>query len=159
MNCFKSKGWGGKRICKEFPSNNWTKSAVNRIIKNGRTLRKPGSGRPRAATSAKVKELLGLTESQEDKPGTALSVRKGASVVGLTKSTAARISKKYRKCVSRMRTPHVKPDAVVRRYQRAKNLYKRFNDDRIKKLVWQDEKLFTIQVEKNKRWDKFYIEK
>ena len=43
MNCFKSKGWGGKRICKEFPSNNWTKSAVNRISKNGRTLRKPGT--------------------------------------------------------------------------------------------------------------------
>ena len=88
MNCFKSKGWGGKRICKEFPSNNWTKSAVNRIIKNGRILRKPGSGRPRVATSAKVKELLGLTESQEDKPGTALSVRKGASVVGKIDSSA-----------------------------------------------------------------------
>ena len=58
-----------------------------------------------------------------------------------------------------MCTPYVKPNAVVRRYQRAKNLYKRFIDDRLKKLVWQDEKLFTIQVEKNNRWDKFYIEK
>ena len=66
INCNKNFGWRGKRICKEFPKKKWTEQCVNRIIKKGITRRKPGSGRPQAATAAKVKELLALTESQED---------------------------------------------------------------------------------------------
>ena len=71
--------------------------------------------------------------------------------MSLAKSTAARISKKYRKNVARVHTPQVNPAAVQRRTKRAQNLYKRFTAARIKKIWWQDEKLFTIQLKKDKR--------
>jgi len=43
------KGWGSKRMIKEFPNKMWKRRAVDYLIKtidlDGTTARKPGSGR------------------------------------------------------------------------------------------------------------------
>ena len=95
---FKEKGWRVARIIKEFPSKNWCKSSVNRLIKKveqtGSIARKKGSGRPTTVcteeNAALVDELLC---SQDDQPGTHLSQRKIAQRLNIERKSVRNIIK------------------------------------------------------------------
>jgi len=55
-NLFKLKGYGEKRLIKEFPTKGWKLRAVNKLLRKlkdtGTTDRRPRSGRPRSARTA-----------------------------------------------------------------------------------------------------------
>ena len=68
------KGWGAKRICKEFPNKNWAVRSVKdlllKIDKTNSISRKVGSGRKRTArTTQNIECVAELICSQEGNPG------------------------------------------------------------------------------------------
>jgi len=63
------KGYGAKRLIKEFPTNGWKLRALNKLLRKlkdtGKTDRRPGIGRPRnmfvlplTLTAVKLKHTL-----------------------------------------------------------------------------------------------------
>ena len=74
------KGWGAKRICKEFPSKNWAVSSVKdllrKIDKTNSISRKVGSGRKRTVrTTQNIEHVAELICSQEGNLGSSKSPR------------------------------------------------------------------------------------
>lgn len=166
INCFIEFGWRGREICRKFPKKKWIHTTVDRIInrhveKTSKSQEPSASkqGRPRtAATEQEENKLLELTESQESNPGTSKSLRMASHLLGISKSAGSRISKgAKRKSVKRIATPQLTDGAISRRLKRAKNLYTRYNNDRIKLLVWQDEKDLTLQVPSNRQNNRIFI--
>ena len=94
----KRKGWGARRILKEFPARNWNLSSVSYQIKKikdtGWTSRRQGSGRPRTAVNddnkAHVEEMI---VSQEDQPGTHKSQREISSDLNMSRTSVRRMTK------------------------------------------------------------------
>jgi hypothetical protein len=60
QNLYEFKGYGAKKLIKEFPQKGWKLRGLNylltRLRETGTTDRVPGSGRPR--TSAQLKTLI-----------------------------------------------------------------------------------------------------
>ena len=58
--CWTEKGWGARKIVREFPGKDWKVVSVHRLInkikQTGTTDRKAGSGRPRTVTTEENKE-------------------------------------------------------------------------------------------------------
>ena len=54
-NDFNEKQWSAYRICNKHPTKNWNKVSVQRLLnrfnENGSMDKRPGSGRPRTATT------------------------------------------------------------------------------------------------------------
>ena len=97
--CYLEKGWGGKRICKEFAGKKWNVGTVNRliqkIVQTGSINRRKGSGRPLSACTTKnVKIVEEMILSQEDKPGSHKSAGRLAKELDISKRTVRRISKR-----------------------------------------------------------------
>ena len=163
INSFIDMKWRGREICRQFKSKNWARSSVDQLIqryeKTGSYERTVGSSRPVTVTTHDNEErILDLTESQESQPGSSKSLRSASQKLGITKSSASRISKRAkRKSVKRIVTPQLTDGAVERRFARARNLYTRFDNERIKLLLWQDEKDFTIQVPSNRQNNRIFI--
>ena len=160
--CFIEKGWRGKRICHEFPTKEWKCSRVNYAIRRyeatGNIHRKLGSGRPVTATTTQNQDAVEeLALSQESEPGTHLSTRKIARRVGISNGSVSTILKrKDLKSLKRLSTPNMKPATKQRRLERCRRLYKRFSDLEVKRLVFQDEKDFTLEVPFNSQNNRCY---
>src|SRR5580692_386201 len=87
-----AKGYGAKRLLKEFPLKNWSLAGLSRLLTNiaitGSSDRKPGSGRPRSArTEENVNAVEELIMSQDSQPGTHSSIREIAREVGVSAAT------------------------------------------------------------------------
>ena len=71
------KGWGAKRICKEFPNKNWAVSSVKdlrKIDKTNSISRKVGSGwKQTVRTTQNIEHVAELICSQEGNPGSSKS--------------------------------------------------------------------------------------
>jgi len=72
-NLYKLKGYGAKRLIKEFPTKGWKLRALNKLLRKlkdtGMTDQRPGSGRPRSArTASNINTVNDLMLSQEDAP-------------------------------------------------------------------------------------------
>lgn len=94
-----NRGYGAKRIFKEFNQENWTYSGIQKLvekIKNtGSIERIRGSGRPKTATTlSNVKKIEKLAISPANKRGSHLSVRNIARKVKIGVSSVCRILKK-----------------------------------------------------------------
>jgi len=68
------KGWGAKRICKEFPNKNWAVSSVkdllHKIDNTNSISRKVGSRRKRTVrTTQNIERVAELICSQKGNPG------------------------------------------------------------------------------------------
>jgi len=75
-----AKGYGVRRLLKEFSLKPWSLSGLNRLLKNIAVTelsgRKPGSGVRRAARiDANIEAIEQLVLSQENKPGTHRTIR------------------------------------------------------------------------------------
>jgi len=86
------RGWGSKRMIKEFPNKMWKRRAVDYLIKkidlDGTTARKPGSGRPKFSGTTKNVEIVSeLICSQEDTQHSHLSPREIARQTGISCSS------------------------------------------------------------------------
>ena len=161
---FVNKKWRGTEICRQFPLENWTVRAVNRAIKKfedtGSILRCKGSGPPKkVSTDRNQKRVESLAESQQSQPGTHLSARAISQRVGYSKSSVHRqIQKSGNKSVKRLEAPQSNDGAVKRRLERARNLLVRFPLWKVRKLVFTDEKDFTLQVPSNRQNNRVYTQ-
>ena len=95
-NLYELKGYGARRLMKEFPTKQWKKSTLNdylkRLRETGMISRKEGSGRPRSARTADaIAEVGDLVQSQEGAPQTHCTTRQIAQKTGMHQSTVVRI--------------------------------------------------------------------
>ena len=72
---YETKGYGARKLFKEFPQKNWTKGGLDSLItklrSTGDIVRKQGIGRPRSTrTNEALAEVAALVLSQVDKPQT-----------------------------------------------------------------------------------------
>ena len=102
------KGYGAKRLLKEFPLKNWSLAGLKRLLKNikvtGSSDRKPGSGKSRSArTDENIAAVEELIMSQDSQPGTHSSMREIAREVGISVSTVHSIVHKdiHLKCLKK----------------------------------------------------------
>ena len=163
-NCFKEKGWSGRRIVKEFPNKRWSRSTVCRLIakiKNtGTVVRKTGSGRPKTAISDdNIERVEELVQSQEE-PGTHKSLREAASDLNVSKSSVQRMVKKLKlKPFRRIRVSRRDENVRIKRKTRCQNLDRRYSTTDVNRIVFTDKKDFTLETAKIHRTTVFMEER
>ena len=160
--CYREKGWCGAKIAREFPSLKGKRSAINRVIvrikKTGSAGRKKGSGRPRTArTAANEDKVEELVCSQDGEPGTHRSQRQISRKLKMSRSSVQRIVKAKRmRAFKRLITPMMTLNVRRKRAIRAQRLYKTFPESDIRRIVFTDEKDFTLDVPLNRQNDRVY---
>jgi hypothetical protein len=158
-----AKGYGARRLLKEFPAKPWSLSALSRLLKNiavtGSSNRKPGSGalRPQR-TDANIEAVNELILSQDNNPGTHRSIREIARETGIKKSTVHLIvHKELRlKCLKKKRAQELTDANKLSRLVRAKQLLREYPSHRVHFIWFTDEKLFTVSAPKNAQNDRLY---
>ena len=139
--CHLEKGWGARRILKEFPGRNWNLSSVSYQIKKikdtGSTSRKQGSGRPRTAVNDDNKGYVVLEEmimSQEDQPGTHKSLREISRDLNVSHTSVRRMTKELNlKPFKRIGVSRRDQKVKQKRKTRSKNLNDRYSIAKVKK--------------------------
>jgi len=158
-----NKGYGAKRLLKEFASKNWKVGSLNKLLKKidstGSIARRPGSGRRRSArTAEKVDQVGDLVQSQDDHPQTHKSQRQIARRLNISQRTVGRIIRNdlHLKCLKRRRATALTENNKRDRYQRAKELLKKYPASLVSFIVFTDEKMFTVARPKNSQNDRVY---
>lgn len=155
---FEEKGWRGRRIVKELPNKKWNPQSIDRLIRKlvqtGTTDRSKGGGRPRTArTEDNIAEVDEVIVSQEDQPGTHLSQRKISQNLGISLGSVHNIVrtdlklKAFKRISSSRKTPNVKQ----KRKTRSRKLLDKFSHNDVKRIVFTDEKDFSLEVPINKK--------
>lgn len=160
--CVTEKGWGARRIVREFPGKAWNLSSVHRIVKRfrdeGSTSRKPGSGRPRTATTEEKRSYVEeMIASQEDEPGTHKSQRQIASDLDVSRGSVQRMTKELGlKSFKRIRVSRRDTNVRQKRRTRCRNLNDRYSKKDVKRIMFSDEKDFTYEIARNRQNDRVY---
>ena len=88
--------------------------------------------------------------SQEDEPGTHNSIRQITPRISISKSSVHRmVKKKNLLCYKRLKTPQMNSACCKRRAERTGKVLQRFSIHSLPRLVFQDEKDFSLQVPTN----------
>ena len=160
--CWTEKGWGARKIVKEFPGKRWKVGSVHRLInkikQTGTTERKAGSGRLRTATTEENKQHVAeMIASQEECPGTHKSQRQIASQLNVSRRSVQRMTKSIGfKAFKRIRVSRRDTNVRAKRKTRCRNLYDRYSNEDVKKIVFTDEKDFTLEIARNRQNDRVY---
>jgi len=90
------KRWGAKRILREFPNKQWSRTAVKMLLQKidqtSSVSRRLGSGRPRCVRSEpNIQLITDLICSQENAPGTGKSPREIEKETWISRSSVRRI--------------------------------------------------------------------
>ena len=157
------KGYGARRIMKEFPNRRRSLSSLskllNKIDQTGTVDRKPGSGKKRSTrTVENVESVEGLALSQENKPETHRSVRQIARDIGISKTTVQDIIAKDLKlvCFKKRQAQDLTTTNKITRLVRAKQLLKKYPGHTIPFIWFTDEKIFTVAPTVNPQNDRVY---
>ena len=158
------KGYGARRLKKEFPNKNWSLAGLIRLIKNititGSANRKPGSGRNRSVrTQENIETVEELAMSQDSQPGTHRTVRQIARETGIKKSTVHKIIKQdlRLKCLKKKRAQELTPANKFTRLVRCKELLRQYPQHQTHFIWFTDEKVFTVATPKNPQNDRLYV--
>ena len=159
--CFEEKGWRGARLVKEFPNLEWNRQSINRFIQKlentGSDKRQDGSGRPGSLSEQQMEDIEHMICSQENKPGTHLSQRKIAKTLNVTRGSVRRhLQTRKLKAFKRIISPPMSQAVRMKRKTRANNLYKMVSKHDVKKMVFTDEKDFTLEVPTNRQNNRVY---
>ena len=160
--CFREKGWRGARIVKEFPVKKWSRQSVNRLVKKikdtGSTSRQSGRSRPRTACTDENKDNVeDMIQSQEDLPGTHHPQRKIARELGVSQSSVSRLAHKLKlKAYKQIRFSTRDEKVRNKRKTRCRLLLNRFTAEKVKNIIFTDEKDFTLEVARNWQNDWVY---
>lgn len=127
------------------------RSTVCRIIKQvkevGHVLEKPKCGRPRSVNVPRIRNIIKKRINRND----GLSMNKVASDLQIARSTVQNIVKKefgfrsYRLLTGQTLTDN----AMINRAQKARKLLRTLTSRRLDKVLFTDEKVFTVEVAKN----------
>ena len=114
QNLYQVKGYGAKRLIKEFPQKEWKLRGLNYLLKRlretGTTDRLPGSGRPRTArTTENIDAVNDLVLSQEEAPRTHKTTRHIARELTISRRSVGRIIHEdlHLKCLKKTACPGV----------------------------------------------------
>ena len=121
--------------------------------------RRPGSGRPKSATTPKNEEIAEqIICSQDESPGIHMSPREIDKNTGIKRSSTIKMVKKNSwKQFKWIKTPRMSEGTKKQRTERAGALAERFsNKTSVEKCVWQDEKDFTLEVPLNHQNSRVY---
>ena len=132
---------------------------TKKIKETGLTEHCKGSSPPITTTTEEnvliFEELVCL---QEDEPGTHNSIRQIAPRISISKSSVHRlVKKKNLHCYKRLKTPQMNSACRKRRAERAGKLLQRFSIHSLPRLVFQDEKDFSLQVPTNRQNNRVYF--
>jgi len=150
-NFYETKGYGARKLLKEFPQKNWTKGGLDSLItklrSTGDIVRKQGSGRPRPTrTDEALAEVADLVLSQEDKPQTHRSTRQISCETGISRTTVMRIihDDLQLRCLKKRRAQELTAANKVTRLTRSKHLLRRYSKSAVDFIWFTDEKVFAI---------------
>ena len=159
-----AKGYGARRLLKEFPLKPWSLSGLTRLLKNiavtGSSGRKPGSGARRTArTDANIEAIEQLVLSQEENPGTHRTIREMARETGISaKSVHSIVHKDLRlKCLKKKRAQELTEANKLTRLVRSQQLLRQYPQHQVHFIWFTDEKLFTVSSPKNPQNDRLYV--
>ena len=126
---------------------------IKRSLLNGQCSRKPRSGRPRFAHTAKVIKSV----KKKVKRNTVRSIRKLVKEAGISKSSMQRLVKDDLKVSSRARVKnHLITERIkVQRLEHSKQFVLSVMKKKHPVIVFSDEKLFTINAASNPYTRKF----
>lgn len=157
------KGYGAKRLLKEFPNKNWSVNSLNKLLqkidRTGSVDRKPGSGKTRKTrTTLNVDSVEELVLSQEDAPGTHRTIRQMARELDISRSSVHRIVKRDLKlaCFRKKKAQELTVANKVARVTRAKQLLRKYPDHTVPFIWFSDEKIFTVAPPMNLQNDRVY---
>lgn len=163
-NLYCLKGYGAKRLMKEFPTKGWKKTTLNDFLKRlkdtGSIARRSGSGRPRTScTDENIEAVNGLVLSQENAPQTHHTTRQIARETGIPRSSVSRIIREdlHLKCVKKRRAQQLTEANCLTRLKRAKQLLAKFPPSAVDFIFFTDEKVFTIAPPVNLQNDRVYV--
>ena len=146
-----AKGYGARRLLKEFPLKPWSLSGLTRLLKNiavtGSSGRKPGSGARRTArTDANIEAIEQLVLSQEENPGTHRTIREMARETGISaKSVHSIVHKDLRlKCLKKKRAQELTEANKLTRLVRSQQLLRQYPQHQVHFIWFTDEKLFSL---------------
>lgn len=160
--CFLEKGWRGAKIAMEFPGKNWTRNSINRIIKRiemtGTSDRKQGGGRhATVCTQQNTDYVEEMIQSQEEEPGTHLSQRQIAKNLRVSRQSVQRMAKNLQlKAFKRIKVSRRDGNVKQKRKTRCRLLNDRFTNKDVERIVFSDEKDFTLEIAKNRKNDVVY---
>lgn len=160
--CWEEKGWGARKIVRFFPSKNFDCSTVQRLINKvkatGSTKRKTGSGRKKTAlTQENLDQAEILFASQEDQPGTHLSQRKIARNLNVSVGSVNNMKKSLNlKAFKRINVSRRDNNVKQKRNTRCRKLLDRFSQKDVKRIIFTDEKDFTLEISQNHQNDRVY---
>lgn len=156
-----TKGYGAKKIMKEFPMKNWSLTSVNRLL---RKIDSTGTAeRKERVRSARTKESIENVEqlamSQEDQPNTHRTVRQIARETGIKKSTVHNIVRKelHFKCLKKKRAQELTETNKLARLVRSKQLLRQYPQHLVHFIWFTDEKVFTVASPINPQNDRLYV--
>jgi inhibitor of nuclear factor kappa-B kinase subunit alpha len=159
-----AKGYGARRLLKEFPLKPWSLAGLSRLLKNiavtGSSGRKPGSGVRRVArTNANIEAIEQLVLSQEDKPGTHRTIREMARETGISKSSVHVVVHKdlKLKCLKKKRAQELTEANKLTRLVRSQQLLRQYPQHQVDFIWFTDEKLFTVSSPNNPQNDRLYV--
>lgn len=156
-----AKGYGAKRMLKEFPHKNWSLAGVNRLLKNiadsGSSARK---ARPMSRrTPENIAAVEEMIMSQESQPGTHRSLNEIAREIAVSRSTVRNIvhNELKLKCLKKKRAQELTEANKLTRFVRAKQLLRDYPQSKVHFIWFTDEKLFTVAAPKNSQNDRLYV--
>ena len=158
------KGYGAKRLLKEFPLKSWSLTALNRILKTiddtGSSARKTGSGRrPLWRGAENIENVEQLVQSQENKPGTHRSLREIAREMGMSVGTVHSIVHRELslKCIKKRRAQELTAANRLSRLVRTRTLLHKYPKHKVGFIWFTDEKVFTVASPRNAQNDRLYV--
>jgi transposase len=159
--CFTEKGWRGTKILQEFPGKNWRKNSVDNLIRKiettGSTERKSGSGRPKTVCTQENVDYVEEHLCSQDNPGTHKSQRKIANDLGVSRTSVRNMTKQLGlKSYKRIKVSRRDEKVKQKRKTRCKNLDDKYSAKDVEKMVFTDEKDFSLEIARNRQNDRVY---
>ena len=160
------KGYGAKRILKEFPQKNWTKGGLDKLLRKlketGNLERQEGSGRPKTVRiEENILEVEDRILSQENNPGSHRTPRQIAKELSLSRSSIRRIVKRDLNLNVFKRIHGQKLTAIheQKRVAACKRMLRIITPDKLNRTFFSDEKKFTVEPPHNSQNDRVYSDK
>lgn len=142
------------KLLRKRVSRSFVYKTLKRFRETGSLNDRPRSGRPRtkstSATIRRVKQLLRRNPRR--------SMKSMSKDLGVSPTTAFRIAKKYLglKAYKKVQVQMLSAKDKDRRKAKASTLLKRFTDDEVDRIIFSDEKMFTVSERVNRQNDRVY---
>ena len=159
-NLYELKGYGTKRLIKEFRTKGWKLRALDKLLRKlkdtGTIDQRPGSGRPRTASN--INTVNDLVLCQEDAPQShRRTTRQICRETVISQASVMRIiyDDLQLKCVKRRRAQELTVANCRAHLSRSKQLLQKFSPAEVD-FIFTIEKVFTVVPPVNLQNDRVY---